>query len=144
MFQTFQLIQSEIEFFVNPERRSTGSTIITTDQTSNPLSNFLSTNTTGPDENFQMLDESTNTPVLDEIEAFFKSPTLDINSDSLAWWKNNNDYNRIKQLVPRFLCPGTVEAERTFSKLSEIYSQRRSNLCRTCKNSTFLAFNFDD
>uniref|UniRef100_A0A914NLB4 HAT C-terminal dimerisation domain-containing protein n=1 Tax=Meloidogyne incognita TaxID=6306 RepID=A0A914NLB4_MELIC len=147
MFQTFQLIQSEIEFFVNPERRSTGSTIITTDQTSNPLSNFLSTNTTGPDENFQMLDESTNTPVLDEIEAFFKSPTLDINSDSLAWWKNNNDYNRIKQLVPRFLCPppGTVESERTFSKLSEIYSQRRSNLsAEHAKMQPFLHFNFDD
>uniref|UniRef100_A0A915LI63 HAT C-terminal dimerisation domain-containing protein n=1 Tax=Meloidogyne javanica TaxID=6303 RepID=A0A915LI63_MELJA len=145
------ILQSEIEFIDNPELRSTGSgshTEIANNQSNNPLTNFLMSNTNVDlDESLSVANNPLSLSIRDEIEAFFKSPTLDLEEDPLKYWKQNTDYMRIKQLVPRYLSPpsGTVESERTFSKLSEIYSQRRSNLSSEhAKQQLFLHFNFDE
>ncbi|KAI3416307.1 hypothetical protein GPALN_005845 [Globodera pallida] len=126
------LLQMEIELFINPQRRVSDSEATLNyeplpTQSDNPLSNFLFPTTCGSVDSTQSQNDLSNV-IINEIDSFFKSPTIEFDADPLLFWRGNSTYPNIKQIVPKYLAPppGTVESERTFSQLSEIFSPKRS------------------
>uniref|UniRef100_A0A914I362 HAT C-terminal dimerisation domain-containing protein n=1 Tax=Globodera rostochiensis TaxID=31243 RepID=A0A914I362_GLORO len=147
-FQNKVLLKTEVELFINPSRRfsdsdSNNGPVI--QHSDNPMANFLFTD---PEFSGAILsqNDSTENEIGQEIDSFFKTSTIASDTNPLEFWRHNTTYPHIKQIVPKFLCPppGSVESERTFSKLSEIYCPNRSSLSETHgKQQLFLHFNFD-
>jgi hypothetical protein len=157
--QNIALLQTEIELSLNPERRNseTNSPIrVNMQGNDDPMASFLS-----HEQEIEDIDRphSQCLAISDEIEAFFKvyfrynSYCKIINkaknepseSDPLQYWRNEHKFPSIKQLVPKYLSapPSTVESERTFSQLTEIYSSKRASLSHEHgKQQLFLHFNY--
>uniref|UniRef100_A0A914IBH2 HAT C-terminal dimerisation domain-containing protein n=1 Tax=Globodera rostochiensis TaxID=31243 RepID=A0A914IBH2_GLORO len=114
------LLQMEIELFINPQRRVSDSEATLNyeplpTQSDNPLSNFLFPTSCGSVDSTQSQNDLSNV-IINEIDSFFKSPTIEYDADPLVYWRGNSTYPNIKQIVSKYLAPppGTVESERTF------------------------------
>lgn len=77
---------------------------------------------------------ATRNPTADavmEVRGYLEEPLLPKNEDPLIWWKIRGPvYPRLSKLVAKKLCivATSVPAERIFSKVGEIFTQRRSRL----------------
>lgn len=65
-----------------------------------------------------------------EVDEFLKADLLDMDVDPLMYWNAETRYPMIKQLVKKFLCPppSSVESERLFSTMGNIYTNKRYRL----------------
>uniref|UniRef100_A0A914I548 Glutathione synthetase n=1 Tax=Globodera rostochiensis TaxID=31243 RepID=A0A914I548_GLORO len=133
------LLQMEIELFINPQRRVSDSEetlnyeLLPT-QSDNPLSNFLFPTACGSVDSTQSQNDLSNV-IINEIDSFFKSPTIEFDADPLVFWRGNSTYPNIKQIVSKYLAPppGTVESERTFTDFAIDWAHNNGLILRTKK-----------
>jgi len=77
---------------------------------------------------------------------FLKEANLCPTASPFEYWKSNSQFSSLKLLSRRYLSapPSSVESERTFSHLAEIFSTKRTNLSEIHgKQQLFLHFNYD-
>lgn len=96
------------------------------------------------DDSDQSVPVDRNVVLKSLLHNYVKEKRINIDDDSLLWWKNNPKYNELYGAVQRFLSspPSSVPSERLFSNAGLVYDELRNRLLgETASKLIFVKMN---